>query len=124
MFDVNSTALNFFSSYLSDRTQSVLIKSVSATPVTISSGVPQGSVLGSMLVTLYTTALSPFLTNLSLPFHLYADVTQLYSPFASQDSIPALNVLSSALSQVHSWFNSNLTLNPSKTEFLLVGSPQ
>ena len=50
---------------------------------------------------------------------------KLYISFSSSDSAYNLTVLSSTLDSVYSWFTINrLSVNPSKTEFLLVGTPQ
>src|SRR5260221_5053761 len=124
-FGISSTALNFISSYLSNRTQSVLIKSFSSPALSVATGVPQGSVLGPLLFTVYTSPLSHLLHQQALPFHLYADDTQLYLSLSSPDSTAALTNLFASLTTVHSWFTSNmLSLNPSKTEFFLIGTPQ
>src|SRR5207245_4790885 len=64
-------------------------------------------------------------SNSSVSFHLYADDTQLYISFSSSDSVSNLNTLSSTLDSVYTWFSSNrLSVNPSKTEYLLLGNPQ
>ena len=58
-----------------------------------------------------------------MSFHFYADDTQLYIPFSPQDHTHTLSLLSATLDSVHSWLSSNrLIVNPSKTEYLLVGS--
>ena len=85
--------------------------------------VPQGSVLGPLLFTLYTTPLSSKIFEHAIPHHLYAADSQLYVFFASGDSAAALNGLQSCLASVQTWMSTNkLKLNPDKTEFLLIGN--
>ena len=57
--------------------------------------------------------------------YLYADDTQLYISFTPSNSTSSLEMLSNTFSDILSWMNSNkLLLNPSKTEFLLIGTKQ
>ena len=113
------------SSYLSKRSQSVTIDNTFSLNLPLLRGVPQGSVLGPLLFTLYTTPLSHLLADSSLQFHFYADDTQIYLSFSSTNSDEALAKLTSTLDQVHSWFSANrLVVNPSKTEYLLIGTAQ
>ena len=119
------SALSLILSYLSNRSQSVSIQSHLSPSAPISIGVPQGSVLGPFLFCLYTTPLTYLFSNSPVSYHLYADDTQLYISFSSSDSPSHLSILSSTLDSVFDWFTSNrLSVNPSKTEFLLIGTPQ
>ena len=124
-FGITSSALSLLTSYLSDRTQSVHIGSNSSPSSLLRTGVPQGSVLGPLLFTLYTTPLSYLLHKTNVSYHMYADDTQLCYSFSASDSASTLAFLSTILDSVHNWLSSNyLTLNPSKTEFLLIGTAQ
>ena len=121
----SGTALSLLSSYLSNRSQYVLIGNHSSSPSPLLTGVSPASVLGPLLFCLYTSPLSHIFSNSPVSYHLYADDTQLYISFSSSDSAYNLTVLSSILDSVYSWFTLNrLSVNPSKTEFLLVGTPQ
>ena len=51
-------ALSWFDSYVSDRSQSVVVDGLMSTPIPLLFGVPQGLVLGPVLFTLYSQPLS------------------------------------------------------------------
>jgi len=124
-FGISGSALSILSSYLTNRSQFVTIDSSSSSSSKLLTGVPQGSVLGPLLFTLYTTPLSYIFTGTQIGFHFYADDTQLYISFSADDSSYNLALLSSTLDSVYTWFQSNrLSVNPSKTEFLLIGNPR
>ena len=124
-YGFSGLALSLLRSYLSDRTHHVVVQSSSSPAFHITTGVPQGSVLGPLLFSLYTSPISHILENTNISFHLYADDTQLYISFASSDSSLALASLSHALDSVYSWLTLNrLSVNPNKTEYLLIGTQQ
>jgi hypothetical protein len=122
-FGICGSALDLITSYLTDRNQFVHTDSGSSDLAPLTTGVPQGSVLGPLLFTLYTTPVSYILQDLAMAFHLYADDTQLYISFTPGDHATTLSHLSSTLDAVHSWLSSNrLVVNAAKTEYLLVGT--
>jgi hypothetical protein len=124
-FGVSGSALRLLSSYLTGRSQSVIINGHCSPSEPLTTGVPQGSVLGPLLFTIYTTPIAHVIQRQSFSFHLYADDTQIYISFASKDTDINLKAMSSTLDIVHSWFTSNrLTLNPAKTEYLIIGTRQ
>src|SRR6266496_995019 len=62
-FGISGLALQLLTSYLQNRTQTVCIDSNFSLPSLLSTGIPQGSVLGPLLFSLYTTPLSHVLQN-------------------------------------------------------------
>ena len=88
-------------------------------------GVPQGSVGGPTLFSMYLIGLGHILRQHKINYHIYADDIQLYVSFKPNqaDALHALSQLENGMNDVHSWLNSHsLKLNSAKSEFLLFGS--
>ena len=127
-FDVTGPVLNWFTSYLSNRSQRVSMDGVLSEKFNLDCGVPQGSCLGPLLFVIYSSRL--FLTiEKHLPnVHCYADDTKLYPAFKpgnDTDEVAALLALESCIADIRRWMLSDrLKLNSDKTEFLIMGTWQ
>ena len=122
-FGVIEKALDWIKSYLTGRCQRIRLGDCLSSKADLKFDIPQGSVLGPLLFTLYTTPLSSMIFEHAIPHHLYSDDSQLYVSFASGDSAAASNDLQSCMASVQSWMSTNKPkLNPNKAEFFLIGN--
>jgi hypothetical protein len=125
---VTGNAHKWFQSYLSDRIQAVQIEGSSSSKQDLNCGVPQGSVLGPILFSIYTAPLGDIVRSNNTNHHLYADDTQLYvffkAHFAS-DAHRKVQVMENCVRDIRSWMAQNfLRLNDDKTEVLVIGTYQ
>lgn len=121
LIGITGTALSWFKSYLSDRSQFVHVNDESSMPAIVSHGVPQGSVLGPILFTLYMLPLGNIIRKHSINFHCYADDTQLYL-LIKPDETNQLAKLQACLKDIKTWMTCNfLLLNSDKTEVIVLG---
>ena len=120
---VSGTALSWFSSYLSNRSFAVNLGNFSSSSASLSCGVPQGSILGPILFSIYMLPLGQIIQKHNISFHCYADDTQLYLPLKPNDR-QNLNSLLDCLEDIKCWMAQNvLQLNENKTEVILFGPP-
>lgn len=112
---IRDEILNWFSSYLKDRKQTVKINSTISDPMTISFGVPQGSTLGPTLFLIYINDLTKL--GIDGTVVTFADDTALL--LHDQNWQDLANKTNTSLQTVKTWLNDNLlTLNTRKTKYI------
>lgn len=108
--------LQWFSNYLVGRTQCVALENLQSALLTIKAGVPQGSVLGPILFSLYINDIDKGLNPAKV--HLYADDTILYTVGTSvQDALASLQT--SFISIQKALLHLKLALNKNKTKYMI-----
>ena len=126
-FGVQDTALQWLRSYLTSRHHQVSIKGVHSDRKQLQYGVPQGSVLGPILFTIYMSPLGDIVRKHNIEFHGYADDSQLYLTF-KPNTAQLLNCLSTVaknMTDIQHWMIQNkLQFNNDKTEVMLLGTRQ
>ena len=113
--------LAWFTFYLSGRLQVCKIRDSLSETLPVCFGVPQGSILGPLLFTMYIYDLPSHLNKNTSKFCLYADDTAI---FVRSQNVNEINrILNDELAKVSDWLNNNkLTLNVKKTKVMLFGS--
>ena len=77
--------MKWFASYLSNRSQQVKINGTYSDSTELKFGVPQGSVLGPLLFTLYMSPVAEITRHFGINDMFYADDSQLYVAFNPRD---------------------------------------
>ncbi len=119
---ISGTALQWFDSYLSDRSFKVSWRGEVSKSQHLATGVPQGSVLGPLLFSVYMASLGSVIHKHRFSYHCYADDTQLYLSYHPDDLTIAARI-SARLADISSWMKDHhLPLNLAKTELLVVSA--
>ena len=117
LLGIRGTLLNWLTSYLTSRLQYTVLNGQRSTLCSVSSGVPQGSVLGPTLFNLYTSDLVASIQSESV--YMYADDTTVYCVGKTIDEVSA--ALNQSLKELYAWCVKNrLTPHPKKSECMLI----
>ena len=122
-YGFDGLTLEWFKNYLSDRSFNVRCIGKKSEFVDYSVGVPQGSVLGPLLFSLYTGDLERLVMKYKLGFHQYADDTQIYGHCNNESTEELQMRVSECVDEIASWMGANcLKLNSEKTEVIWFSS--
>ena len=105
-YGITGKLINWFNSYLKDRRQKVVIKNNSSAYCEISAGVPQGSVIDSLLFIIYINDIADKLMSLN---RLFADATSLGD--SNQGTMQLKNVIAHDLNEMDIWLKNSLYVN-------------
>ncbi|PVD19379.1 hypothetical protein C0Q70_19867 [Pomacea canaliculata] len=78
---IQGAALQWIASYLAERSQIVIVGSASSEAVPLVCGVPQGSILGPLLFSLYVSQLGQVIERFQMGRQFFADDTQILNSF-------------------------------------------
>ena len=122
-YQCSTNAVEFFTSYLTARTQYVQINGSKSSEKYIEHGVPQGSILGPLLFSIFINDLPLHITNPNVTCSLFADDGTLDT---SASTVSTINEdLQESLNQVSEWCKMNYMVpNPDNTKCMLITTRQ
>nr|CAI5862155.1 unnamed protein product [Callosobruchus analis] len=117
-FGFSENSIKFLKSYLMNRKQRVSLDNSNSSFKNVISGVPQGSILGPLLFSIYISDICKMMHSSEVM--LFADDTQIYKTFDPEDCEAAIDELNRDLAAIVAYSKrSSLTLNPSKSKAIL-----
>lgn len=120
-FGFSERAVKLLRSFLSNRSQRVVVGENSSALRPVQQGVPQGSILGPILFCIFINDLPSVCKHSSI--HLYADDVQLYLARPRSSTAELASLLNEDLSKVHTWSLVNgLLLNPAKCQIIPISN--
>ena len=108
--------MSWFSDYLSNRCQRVLLPACQSNTKHLNAGVPQGSILGLLLFLFY---INDFVENIESGINLFPDDTSFSLVIRNPDD--AGNTFQNDINEIYTWADTRLVkFNPNKSESLVV----
>ncbi len=117
---ISGNALAWFKSYLSDLHQFVAVNEEVSYRSQVQYGVPQGSVLGPLLFTLYMLPLGNIIRKHGVSFHCYADDTRLYISSRPRET-HQIEKRIECIVDLKNWMTNNFLLLNSEKQMLIIG---
>ena len=119
-YGIRGAALELLKSYLTDRHYRVKINNTTSDKHSLNYGVPQGSILGPVLYSLYVKEIEKIAKSYNFKIHVYADDVQLYYKCNKKSDFTELI---QCLEEIKQWaVNNYLKLNNDKTQLLCLSS--
>ena len=118
---IEEDCYRWYETYLRGREVTVIISNKKSEIKKLTKGVPQGSVLGPMLFSIYTRELARILEQHNVKYKLYADDTQFYIPVKSVQETQ--RKIEAIMKDIKNWMvKKKLKMNEDKTECMLFGT--
>ena len=119
-YGVTGLALDWIKAFLSNRKQTVVIDGVCSDPCSVTSGVPQGSVLGPILFLLYINDMPAILKTSKVK--IFADDAKVYLCYRREDTLQSSRLLQEDITNLYIWCDSNqLTIALNKCAMVHLG---
>lgn len=114
--NVEGNVFRWIENYLSDRTQRVVVNGAASAEAKVTSGVPQGSVLGPTLFVLFINDLPQEATS---NLRLFADDTKLFGP---AKTVSECEILQTDINRLQDWADDwQMTFHPNKCKYMRIG---
>ena len=127
-FGIEGCAIDWMKSYLSDRSQQVIVNGARSDKVSLETGFPQGGAAGAWAYSRYTQPVAKLAGLLYILYHFFADDSQIYRSFPTtlnEDQHGSKTALEHCITSISKWmFSNRLKLNMDKTEFIAFGTRQ
>lgn len=122
-FFFDDSAIKLLKSYLTDRYQTVLIDGYMSDYMRVRNGVPQGSVLGPLLFSMFINDL-PEVVKYCI-YHLFADDVQLYYHHDWYDLSGGVKLVNKDLIEIQRWAQVNrFILNTNKSKAMIISETE